>query len=200
MARFVGRVQTFALALGAPGLFLVTFLDSSFLSLPEATDLLLIWMVIQHKGRMVLYAGTAVAGSVAGCLALYYVGRKGGDAVVRSRFNSARVDRALGSIQRYGVVAVLIPSVLPPPAPFKIFVLLAGVAGISATRFALAIVIGRTLRYFAEGVLAIRYGDRALDYIHAHGNTVSLAIVVAVLAGVAGYALWTKARKHSPIN
>ena len=82
MGNFVSRIQSLALALGAPGLFLVTFLDSSFLSLPEATDLLLIWMVIQHKSRMPLYAATAVVGSVAGCLALYYVGRKGGDALV----------------------------------------------------------------------------------------------------------------------
>lgn len=197
MGRFFSRVQAIALALGAPGLFLVTFLDSSFLSLPEATDLLLIWMVVQHKNRMVLYAATAVAGSVAGCLALYYVGRKGGDALVRSRFNSGSVDRALATIQRYGVLAVLIPCLLPPPAPFKIFILLAGVAGISVGRFAIAIAIGRTIRYFAEGLLAVRYGDRAIEYVHANGRTVSLALVGVVLAGLAGYVLWSKARNRS---
>jgi membrane protein YqaA with SNARE-associated domain len=197
MGRFFSRVQAIALALGAPGLFLVTFLDSSFLSLPEATDLLLIWMVVQHKNRMVLYAATAVAGSVAGCLALYYVGRKGGDALVRSRFNSGSVDRALATIQRYGVLAVLIPCLLPPPAPFKIFILLAGVAGISVGRFAIAIAIGRTIRYFAEGLLAVRYGDRAIEYVHANGRTVSLALVGVILAGLAGYVLWSKARNRS---
>lgn len=197
MGRFFSRVQSIALALGAPGLFLVTFLDSSFLSLPEATDLLLIWMVVQHKNRMVLYAATAVAGSVAGCLALYFVGRKGGDALVRSRFNSGSVDRALGTIQRYGVLAVLIPCLLPPPAPFKIFILLAGVAGISIGRFAVAIAIGRTIRYFAEGVLAVRYGDQAIEYVHANGRTVSLALVGVILAGLAGYVVWTKARNRS---
>jgi membrane protein YqaA with SNARE-associated domain len=197
MGRFLGRVQSMALALGAPGLFLVTFLDSSFLSLPEATDLLLIWMVVEHKSRMVLYASSAVVGSVLGCLALYYVGRKGGDALVRSRFNSGAVDRALGTIQRYGVLAVLIPCLLPPPAPFKIFILLAGVAGVSVVQFALAIAIGRTIRYFAEGLLAVRYGDQAIDYIHAHGKTVSLALIGVILAGAAGYFLWTKARQRS---
>jgi len=185
MRTFLDRLQSVALALGVPGLFLVTFLDSSFLSLPEATDLLLIWMVIQHKNRMVLYATSAVAGSVAGCLALYYVGRKGGDALVRSKFKSGSVDRALRTIQRYGVMAVLIPSLLPPPAPFKIFVLLAGIAGISAGRFALAITIGRVIRYFGEGVLAIRYGDRAVEYLHANGKTASLALV-GVLAVALG--------------
>jgi membrane protein YqaA with SNARE-associated domain len=196
MGRLVARLQSLALALGAPGLFLVTFLDSSFLSLPEATDLLLIWMVIQHKGRMVLYATAAVAGSVVGCLALYYVGRKGGDALVRSRFNSASVDRALGTIQKYGVLAVLIPCLLPPPAPFKIFIILAGIAGISVVQFTVAIAIGRAIRYFGEGFLAIRYGDEALDYIHANGKIISLALVGVLVAAAAGFFLWTKARRH----
>jgi len=197
MGRLLSRVQSLALALGAPGLLLVTFLDSSFLSLPEATDLLLIWMVVQHKTLMPLYAGTAVVGSVAGSLVLYYIGRKGGDALVRSRFNSTSVDRALGTIQRWGVLAVLIPCLLPPPAPFKIFILLAGAAGISVSRFVLAIAVGRTLRYFAEGFLAVRYGDRAIEYVHANGRTASLALVGVICAGLGGYFLWTKARRGS---
>jgi membrane protein YqaA with SNARE-associated domain len=197
MGNFVSRIQSLAIALGAPGLFLVTFLDSSFLSLPEATDLLLIWMVIQHKSRMVLYASSAVVGSVIGCLALYYVGRKGGEALVRSRFGTAGVDRALATIQRYGVLAVLIPCLLPPPAPFKIFIILAGIVGISVVQFTLAIAIGRAIRYFGEGFLAIRYGDRALDYLHANGKAVSLGLVGAIMAGAAVYFLWVKARRRS---
>jgi membrane protein YqaA with SNARE-associated domain len=197
MGNFVSRIQSLALALCAPGLFLVTFLDSSFLSLPEATDLLLIWIVIQHKSRMALYASTAVVGSVVGCLLLYYVGRKGGDALVRSRFKSGHVDRALATIQKYGVLAVLIPCLLPPPAPFKIFIILAGIAGINVVQFALAIAIGRTIRYFTEGLLAIRYGDQALDYIHANGKAVSLGLVGLIVVGAGGYFLWVKARRRS---
>jgi membrane protein YqaA with SNARE-associated domain len=197
MGRFLGRVQSLALALGAPGLFLVTFIDSSFVPLPQLADLLLVWMVVQHKNRMVLYAASAVAGSVAGCLALYWLGRKGGDALVRSRFSSAAVDRASATIQRYGVVAVLVMCLLPPPAPFKIFVLLAGIADIGAVPFAAAIAIGRAIRYFAEGLLAVEYGDRALEYIHANARSVSIALVAVILAGAAAYFLWTKALKRS---
>ena len=95
MGRFVDWIRSVALALGAPGLFLVAFLDSSFLSLPEINDLLLIWMVTRHKGRIVLYAAGSMLGSIAGCFVLYYLGRKGGDALIRKRFGHERVERAL---------------------------------------------------------------------------------------------------------
>src|SRR5262245_13772664 len=106
MRRFAEWLQSIALTFGAPGLFVIAFLDSSFLSLPEINDLLLIWMVTRHKARMLLYASAATLGSIAGCLVLYYIGRKGGDALVRRRFGTARVDRALDTVRKYGVLAV----------------------------------------------------------------------------------------------
>jgi membrane protein YqaA with SNARE-associated domain len=194
MRRFVDGIQALALGMGAPGLFVVAFLDSSFLSLPEINDLLLVLMVTRQKSRMVLYATSATLGSIAGCLVLYYLGRRGGDALVRRRFASERVDQALAVVRRFGVMSVLIPSLLPPPAPFKIFVLLAGVAGISVPRFVVAIAIGRGLRYFGEGLLAVRYGDRAVAYMEANAGTVTLVLAGLLLAGVIGYVLWIKAK------
>src|SRR5262245_48275944 len=196
MRRFADWIQSVALAMGAPGLFIVAFLDSSFLSLPEINDLLLIWMVTRHESRMVVYATAATLGSISGCLVLYYLGRKGGDALVRRRFGTGRVDRALQTMQRYGTLAVLIPSLLPPPAPFKIFVLLAGVAHIRPSRFSLAIGIGRGLRYFGEGVLALRYGDAAITYLESNLRIVSLALLGLLLAGIAGVVLWRKAQRR----
>jgi membrane protein YqaA with SNARE-associated domain len=196
MQRIVEWVQALAMSLGAPGLFVVAFLDSSFLSLPEINDLLLVWMVTQHESRMVVYAASATAGSIAGCLALYYVGRVGGEAVLRKRFRSETVDRGIAVFQRYGVIAVLIPSLLPPPAPFKIFVLLSGVAGLNVYRFVTAIAIGRGIRYFGEGVLAVLYGDLAIEYIRANARTVSLALVGLLAAGLVGYLLWRPRRRR----
>jgi membrane protein YqaA with SNARE-associated domain len=193
MGGIVARVQVLALAMGAPGVFLVALLDSSILSLPEIADLLVIWMVVQHQERLVLYAASATLGSVSGCLGLYFIGRKGGDALVRKRFRSTTVDRALGVFQRHGLMAVLIPSILPPPAPFKIFVLLAGVANIGVGQFATAVAVGRGARYFTEGLLALWYGERAIEFIRQNGRAVSLWLVASLLIGLAGYLLWRRA-------
>jgi membrane protein YqaA with SNARE-associated domain len=196
MRKFVDWIQALALGLGAPGLFLAAIADSSFVSLPEAVDILLIWMTTQHKSRMLLYASSATLGSVVGCLLLYAVGRKGDQFIMR-RFSADRVERALGAFRRFGLMAVLIPSLLPPPMPFKIFVLLAGAAGISTGRFVLAIAIGRGIRYFGEGLLAVWYGDMAMEFLRANGRTVSLSLAALLGAALAGYLLWQKTRSAS---
>jgi membrane protein YqaA with SNARE-associated domain len=193
MGGFVDWIQATALALGGPGLFIIAFLDSSFLSLPEINDLLLIWMVTQHKARMPYYAAASMLGSVAGCLVLYYVGRVS-EQWVAKRFNADRLERTMKTFQRYGVMAVLVPSLLPPPAPFKVFVLLAGVAGIRVQSFALAIAIGRGIRYFGEGLLAIWYGDRALEYVVANGRPIALGLIILLLVGMAAYLLRKRAQ------
>jgi membrane protein YqaA with SNARE-associated domain len=198
MGSFTNWIQTTALALGGPGLFIVAFLDSSFLSLPEINDLLLIWMVTQHKTRMPYYAAASMLGSVAGCLVLYYIGRVSEQWVAR-RFSADRMERTMKTFQRYGVMAVLIPSLLPPPAPFKIFVLLAGVAGISVPSFALAIGIGRGIRYFGEGLLAIWYGDRAIEYVAANGRRIGLGLVTLLAIALTAYILWKRAQRQKAL-
>jgi membrane protein YqaA with SNARE-associated domain len=191
MEKFVLWIQAFAQTLGGPGLFVVAFLDSSFISLPEINDLLLVLMVTQHKSRMAYYAGSATLGSLVGCLVLYYLGRKGDQWVAR-RFSASRVANARATFQRYGVMTVLIPSLLPPPAPFKVFVLLSGICGISVGRFAMAIAIGRGIRYFGEGLLAVWYGDQAVEFIRANSRPVALALAGVAVLGLAAYVLWRR--------
>jgi membrane protein YqaA with SNARE-associated domain len=199
MGEIVGRIRAFALVMGAPGLFLVAFLDSSFLSLPEIADLLVVYMVTHHKSLVLIYAAAAMLGSVCGCLLMYFIGKKGGEALIRKRFNQANVERAMAAFRKYGVMAVLVPSLLPPPAPFKIFVLLAGVANVNLTKFVLAIAVGRGVRYFALGFLAVKYGDRALDYMHEHGTTAALVVVGILAAGFVGYLLWSRAKARKTL-
>jgi membrane protein YqaA with SNARE-associated domain len=190
MGRFVQGIQALAMSMGAPGIVLVAFLDSSILSLPEIADILVIYMVTKHPTLFPLYVGSATLGSLAGCLLLYYVGKKGGAALVHKRFDSAAVGRTLDAFRRHGIMAVLVPSILPPPAPFKPFVLMAGVADISATRFAAAILIGRGARYLLEGLLALWYGERALAYMEAHGIQVAAIAIVVLVVGFAIYLYW----------
>ncbi|HEX3645406.1 MAG TPA: VTT domain-containing protein [Vicinamibacterales bacterium] len=194
MSEFVVRIRALGLALGGPGLLLVAFLDSSFLPLPGITDVLLVITVTRNPGAMLWYVAMTVAGSIVGCLALHYLGRKGGEALVRRRFTGDKIERAMAALQRHGVMAVLVPCLLPPPAPFKIFILLAGVAGISAPRLAIAIAIGRGVRYLALGILAVKYGDRAMAYLRENGTAVSLEAVGALALGFGAYLLWSKAR------
>ena len=194
MERIVAWARRIALVFGAPGLFVIAFLDSSFLPLPGVTDLLLILVVTREPERMLLAAVTATAGSVLGCLAMHYVGRKGGDVLIRKRFKGDRIDRATAALKRNGVMAVLIPSLLPPPAPFKIFILLSGVIGIPASRLAIAIAIGRTVRYVALGALTVRYGARAQTYLRERGALVSLVAVAVLTLGFLAYLQLKKAR------
>jgi len=142
--------------------------------------LLIVLMVINHPERMLFYALMATLGSVAGCLALYYVGRKGGSALLEKRFKASHVDGAKKMLQKFGLLVVVVPALLPPPAPFKIFVLLAGVAGVPLWQFAAGVFIARFLRYGAEGVLAVYYGEAAGAYLQAHAKEAGL-----VLAGLA---------------
>jgi membrane protein YqaA with SNARE-associated domain len=200
MARFTAAIEAFALSIGGPGLFIIAFLDSSFLSFPEVNDLLIVLLVINHPERMVFYATMSTLGSIAGCLALYFVGRKGGDALVRKRFKGGTVERAADLMRKYGAMALIVPALLPPPAPFKIFVLMGGVANIPLKTFVWAIGLGRGVRYFGEGILAVLYGQRALDYIHENGRLVGLALGLLVLAGGAGYYLWKRRSQPTSAN
>jgi membrane protein YqaA with SNARE-associated domain len=194
MRRFVERLSALAIGLGAPGLFLIAFLDSSFLSLPEVADLLVVYMVTRHKARMLEYVIATTVGSLLGCLIMYYIGKKGTDAVGRNRMSGPRMERTLATLRKHGMLAVLVAAILPPPMPFKIFVLLAGAADISVTKFGAAILLGRGFRYLALGLLAERYGDAAIEYMHRNGVTVSLVAIGVLLAGFGVY-LWVSKAK-----
>lgn len=195
MAKIVSWVQAFALSIGGPGLFLIAFLDSSFLSLPEINDILVIVMVIENKELMPYYASMATLGSVAGCLLLYGIGSRGGQPLLRKRFGGPRLERAMELSRKYGVLAVAVPAILPPPAPFKVFVLLAGVSRVPLLQFVLAVAFGRGIRYFGESWLAVRYGDTAIEILAQNGRTVSVMLAVVILLIGATYFFWKRFRR-----
>ena len=190
-------VKSFAATLGGPGLFIIAFLDSSLLSFPEVVDLLLMGLVIQHKERVLYYALLSTLGSIAGCFVLYSIARKGGEAFLRRRFKGHHIDRALGLFQKYGLLAVAVPSILPPPVPFKIFVFAAGVARVPPLEFLGAVAIGRGVRYFGEAFLALWYGEAAIAFLKENARTVAYGLAAVVLVGGATW-IWLRRRKSPP--
>ncbi|MEP6918288.1 MAG: VTT domain-containing protein [Acidobacteriota bacterium] len=196
MHRLVAWVRGVALTLGGPGLFLIAFLDSSFLSFPMVVDVLLMGLVIRHKERLLYYALLPTLGSIAGCVVLFVIARKGGEAFLRRRFAGHHIDRALGLFRRYGLLAVAVPAIAPPPVPFKIFVLAAGVAGVKPRDFVFAIAVGRGFRYFTEALLAAWYGERAIAFVTNNARSAGLAIGAAIVVAVVVW-LWLQRRRKT---
>ncbi|SRR6187399_2514107 len=197
LKQLVEWIKPVALSLGGPGLFLVAFLDSSFLSLPEVSDILIVVLTVQHPARWLYYGLLTTAGSVLGCFALYSLARKGGEAFLRRWFSDSHVQRGLRIFQKYGLLAIIVPSLLPPPTPFKIFVLLAGVARVRRSTFLLAATVGRGIRYVGEAWLAYAYGDHAIDYIRENLPTVSLWLAVAIGVFGIGVVVWRSRRARA---
>jgi len=186
------KIVAFAGGLGAPGLFLISFLDSSVLTFPIINDLLLIQLSIQHPARMPLYAFMATLGSVLGCVVLYFIARKGGEAFFhRKAGKHAHAIRHW--VERNGFLGMLIAALLPPPTPFKFFVFAAGVFEVPLFSYTSAITIARLFRYFGFGYLAIRYGADAMPYLLHHKLQVT-AIVISVV--IVSYALSRVLLRH----
>ncbi len=174
------KIVAFAGTLGAPGLFLISFLDSSVLTFPVINDLLLIELAIEHPARMPFYAFMAGAGSVLGCLLLYFLARKGGEAFFHRKAGE-RGAAVRHWVEKNGFVGILIAALLPPPTPFKVFVFAAGVFEVPLWSFTTAVTLARAIRYFGIGYLAIRYGNDALPYLKDHKLEASVVIVLFVL-------------------
>ncbi len=174
-------VRDFLVPFGAFGLFAIALLDSALIPLPGGPDAVMILLSTQNPARMPLYALAATAGSVVGCLILYYISRRAGRRALE-KFPPQKQARVKELVDRYDVLSVLVASVLPPPFPFKLFVITAGVFRLSVVRFALAVAGGRAFRFFLEGFLAVRYGERAKDLLAENYPAVGLGVAALVVA------------------
>src|SRR4051812_898953 len=181
---------------GGFGLMVLAMLDSSFVSLPEVNDVLLMTFAINDPDSMVKFVLLTILGSVIGCSMLYAVGRKGGDAFLRKTFHNDKLEKVQSWYQRHGILAVIVPSLLPPPTPFKLFVLSAGTFGISWPKFLTAVVIGRSIRYFLEGILAVMYGPLAIQFVQKNYGKIGLAFAVVIV--VSAFVVFALMRRRTP--
>jgi membrane protein YqaA with SNARE-associated domain len=185
-------VKDFLVPFGAFGLFAIALLDSALIPLPGGPDAVMLLLSTQNPSRMPLYALAATAGSVAGCIILYYISRRAGRSAL-DKFPPSKRKRVKELVDRYDVLSVLVASVLPPPFPFKLFVITAGVFRLSLLRFALAVAAGRAFRFFLEGFLAVRYGERAKDLLAENYTTVGLGLAALI---VVSSVLWGLLRRR----
>ncbi|MDT5157637.1 MAG: hypothetical protein QOC99_3960 [Acidobacteriota bacterium] len=173
----------------APAMIVIGTLDSSLLSLPEINDYLVVARCFSDPKSVFYFPLFAATGSVLGCLLLYTIMRRGGQAVIRRRFspeNIARVERAYA---RFGFLALAVPALLPPPMPFKIFVATAGALEYPRWRFVVTVLVARSVRYFIEGALAVFYGERVLFFMRVNGLAILSITVALLLLGVVIYLL-----------
>ena len=165
-------------SLGMIGLFLISLLDSALIPLPTGPDLMLIALSAVRPAWMLIYVLCATTGSTIGCTMLYMAARKAGERALRG-INPQRRERVENLLGKYDVFALILPAILPPPFPFKPFILSAGVFKLKKIRFVIAILIGRSIRFLIEGVLAIRFGENA--WLIIRQNFLKVLIIVSVV-------------------
>src|ERR1043165_2677272 len=171
----------------APAMIIIGALDSSLLSLPEINDYLVVGRCFKDHTAVFYLPLFAATGSVIGCSLLYTIVRRGGQAVLRKRFNLQSIKRVEQAYERFGFLAIGIPAILPPPLPFKIFVATAGALEYPRWKFLLTVMIARSLRYYIEGILAVYYGRRVLLFMKDNGLVIVSIVGTLVLIGLVIY-------------
>ena len=177
---------------GGLGVGAIAVLDSS--SIPVPMDAILALYVWNDKRHFWIYCLMAAAGSALGGLLPYGLGRAGGELFLLRRVNRAKFERMRDRFQRQEFLAVMIPSMMPPPAPWKMFIFASGVFEMRVPVFLLAVFVGRMLRWLALSLLVLKLGPGAVDLVARHA--VPAVIAVGVLA-VIGFAWWWMRKKRS---
>jgi membrane protein YqaA with SNARE-associated domain len=192
-------LQGLLLPFGPWGVFLIALIDASFFGVPM--DPIVAFFVHTDPRRSVLYAVMGAAGSAIGSLVPYAIGYKGGEAFVVRKVGQARFDRVHRLSEKYGTLALIIPGMMPPGFPFKLFVFSAGVAEMNWARFLLAVFTGRILRFSVLAVLTIEFGPQVLDLMQSvltrHGPLV-MGVLLALILGGAVWYLLRRRKKTAP--
>ncbi|HYX31039.1 MAG TPA: VTT domain-containing protein [Pyrinomonadaceae bacterium] len=191
LGKFIVHVPIYV---AGPTMIFIGALDSSLLSLPEINDYLVVARCYTHPRAVLFFPMFAAVGSVLGCLLLYTILKRGGLAVLHRRFKLEHVKRVERVYARFGILALAVPALLPPPMPFKIFIATAGALQFPRRRFLLTILIARSLRYYTEGILAVFYGERVLRFLRDNGLMIVTVVGGIVLIVLAIYLISNKGR------
>lgn len=146
--------------------------------MPQGVDALLIAQAISAPETAYIGATLAILGSLIGSLVLYYMARRVGRPMLEKKTSAAGIEKMHRQIERFDALVLLVPTMIPLPLPMKLFVIAAGVFQMKAQRFIAAIVFARSVRYYAEAFIAVRYGNQTTAFLKEHA-------LVAVLIGMA---------------
>jgi membrane protein YqaA with SNARE-associated domain len=177
---------------GILGVGAIAMLDSS--SIPVPMDAILALYVWNDKRHFWVYCLIAAAGSALGGLLPYGLGRAGGELFLQKRVNPAKLEKLRDRFERQEFLAVMIPSMMPPPAPWKMFIFASGVFKMRVRDFLVAVFVGRMLRWLALSLLVLKLGPGAVDIVARHA--VPTVLIVGALA-VIGFAWWWMRKKRS---
>jgi membrane protein YqaA with SNARE-associated domain len=196
VSRYIGFVWAILKPLGSWAVFAIAAIDSAFFGLP--LDPVVASYVYQDRSHFLLYALMASAGSAVGCIILYVIGYKGGEVMLEKRMPSAKFSRIRSSFDRHEFWALMLPAMLPPPFPFKLFVLAASAFEMNFWHFLLAIFAGRFVRFLILSILVLKFGPQVVAVMSTlvTKHWLALFLVVAATAGIGGW-IWYRTRRSS---
>jgi membrane protein YqaA with SNARE-associated domain len=192
VARYIGFLWALLKPLGSWAVFAVAGIDSAFFGVP--LDPVVATYVYQNRSHALLYPFMAAAGSAAGCVILYWIGYKGGEVLLLKRMSRAKFDRIRASFDRHEFWALMVPSMLPPPFPFKVVALAASAFEMNFWHFLLAIFLGRLLRFVLLGVLVLRFGPQFMAF---GSQVLARHWILMTMTAAAGIAFGIYACAHS---
>ena len=193
----LGEISQYLISFGPLGLFAIAFLDSVMVPMPGGVDAVLLLLAAARPSWLLIYVAAATIGSTIGCVALYRLSQRAGKKAL-SRFSESKQKRVKDLLDRYDVMSVLVASLLPPPFPFKLFVVSAGVFRLNLMRFTLAVAGGRTFRYLLLGYLAARYGDQAKELLARYYPAIGITLAVLIVLFFVAKALMRQSGKNQP--
>ena len=191
LARYSALLWALLKPLGAWGVFAIAALDGSLFGLP--VDAIVASYVYTDRTRFLLYVFMASAGSVLGSIVIYIIGYTGGEALLRKRIPPERFAKIHATFQKHPFWGLMFPAMLPPPTPFKLFVLAASVSEMQFSHFLLAIFAGRLVRFTVLALLTLEFGP---DIVQLTGAIFRQHFSWVLGAVGVGLAIWLVVRRR----
>lgn len=198
-ARYIGFVWALLKPLGSWAVFAIAGIDSAFFGVP--LDPVVATYVYQNRSHALLYPLLAAGGSAAGCILLYWIGYTGGELLLLRRMPRAKFEKIRDSFDRHEFWALVVPSMMPPPFPFKVFAMAASVFEMNFWHFLLAIFVGRLIRFLILAMLVLRFGPQVVAFGSEVFAEYWVVLIVAALGATAvGTYAWARSRKRAALQ